>query len=464
MKIKFDRKNALNKFGLRILKLLNQDHLAFFVGGSVRNMILNHPYDNLDIATSAKPDEVESIFLRSGIKTRPVGKQFGTILAVSDAGKVEITTFRKEGRYEDKRHPSHVVFTENLELDAARRDLTVNALYFNPEKPALLDPTQGIKDLRAKIIRFVGDPKKRIDEDSLRMLRAVRIATQLRFKIEKNSFAAIKTRAKFIQYVSGERIKAEFDKILLSKNPDLGIDLLDKTGMLKFIIPEVESIKRFYHKSKKYHLEGSMYDHTLLALKYARGQDLPLLYALLFHDIGKPQKAKKVLKQEGWVISTKGHADVGAEIFLKFAKKLKFSRSETKMIHWLVEKHMIMTDFWNMRLSKQLAIARNIAFPLLMKHWHYDEMATKRAARIDDFHKKCLKSLRAGKKIIHQLRLTKNLAKNLVDGDKIMKVLKLSPGPKVGQILNQAREKIITGEIKNKTGLNTFLKKFVRRS
>src|SRR3989344_5147959 len=131
MDIRFDKKDKLNNFGLAIFKLLNQGHLAFFVGGSVRNMMLKLPYDNLDIATSATPDQVEKILTSHGIKNKPVGKQFGTILASSLAGKVEITTFRKEGRYADKRHPSHVVFTDNLKLDAARRDFTINAMYYN---------------------------------------------------------------------------------------------------------------------------------------------------------------------------------------------------------------------------------------------------------------------------------------------------------------------------------------------
>src|SRR3989344_3958136 len=269
--------NKLYKAGLNVLKhLVRNGHKAFFVGGIVRDEFLKRESNNLDIATDALPDEIEKILNESGIHNKPVGKKFGSILAIVDKFPVEITTFRSEGRYSDKRHPDQVRFIKEYLDDAKRRDFTINALYFDPVKKELFDPTSGVRDLKLKILRSVG------------------------------------------------------------------IEMLDKCGLLKFLIPEMEAIKTFFHKSKMYHLEGSIFIHTLLALSKTKQEPLELLYALLFHDIGKPQQAKKVLKKEGWVISTKGHADVSADIFLKFAEKLKFPTRSLRTIEWLIRNHMLM--------------------------------------------------------------------------------------------------------------------------
>src|SRR3989338_7011151 len=284
-KLKWKYKTDLEKAGLKVAKLLQhglalppprrrggvgaggpfpekRSHFqAFWVGGIVRNMLMKRESDNIDIATDATPEQIEKMLNQVKIKNTSVGKQFGSILAIIHGFKIEITTFRAEGRYSDKRHPDAVEFIRDYLQDAKRRDFTINALYFDPTTKELSDPTIGIKDLGLKLLRFVGDPRKRIDEDALRMLRGVRLATQLSFKLEKNTFAAIKTRAKYIQSISGERIKAELDKILLSENRVAGLELLDKTGLLRFLIPQMEELKKFSHKSKKYHLEGNMFNH-----------------------------------------------------------------------------------------------------------------------------------------------------------------------------------------------------------
>ncbi|MEO8065224.1 MAG: hypothetical protein ABI643_00005, partial [Candidatus Doudnabacteria bacterium] len=198
MKIDQKLNNKLEKAGLKVVKLLHAHSFqAFWVGGIVRNMLLKRESDNVDIATDATPEEIEKILSKEKILVKPIGKKFGSILAIVDEFPVEITTFRSEGRYSDNRHPDRVEFIKDYLDDAKRRDFTINAFYFDPVKKELYDPANGLKDLKGKILRFVGDPKKRIDEDALRMLRGVRLATQLGFKLEKNSFASIKTRAKY---------------------------------------------------------------------------------------------------------------------------------------------------------------------------------------------------------------------------------------------------------------------------
>ena len=255
----------MEKAGLKAIQMLNKaDFQAFWVGGIVRNILMKRESDNIDIATDATPEQVEEALNKAGIKNKPVGKKFGSILALVTTSlprhkvgasllegennlkaTIEITTFRAEKRYSDNRHPDQVEFIRDYLQDAKRRDFTINTFYFDPVQKFLYDPAKGMEDIKLKLLRFVGDPRKRIDEDALRMLRGVRLATQLGFKLEKNSFAAIKTRAKYLQAISVERIKAELDKILLSDNRVNGIKLLDEVGLLKFIIPELVLLKGF---------------------------------------------------------------------------------------------------------------------------------------------------------------------------------------------------------------------------
>ncbi len=229
MKLDLLYNNKLHKAGLKVAKLLQQNSFqAFWVGGVVRDILLKYKSDNIDIATDALPDEVEKILRKAKIRYGALGKHFGTIMAIVKKVPVEITTFRTEGRYSNKRHPDKIVFIKDFLQDAKRRDFTINALYFDPVTKEFFDPTNGIKDLGLKLIRFIGDPKKKIDEDALRMLRGVRLATQLNFKLEKNTFAAIKTRAKYIQGLSINQINKETEKISDE-------NLLKQTGLMKFI-------------------------------------------------------------------------------------------------------------------------------------------------------------------------------------------------------------------------------------
>ena len=480
-KLKWQYKTDLEKAGLKVAKLLQhglalppsprlgrvgaggpfpekRSHFqAFWVGGIVRNMLMKRESDNIDIATDATPEQIEKMLNQVKIKNTSVGKQFGSILAIIHGFKIEITTFRAEGRYSDKRHPDAVEFIRDYLQDAKRRDFTINALYFDPTTKELSDPTIGIKDLGLKLLRFVGDPKKRIDEDALRMLRGVRLATQLGFKLERNSFAAIKTRAKYIQGISGERVKAELDKILLSRNRADGIKLLDDIGLLKFIVPESQAIRVFSHKSKLYHLEGSIFDHTLLALGKITEPNLDLIYAILFHDIGKPQKQQKVLKAEGWVISTKGHAATGASIFLAFANKFKFSKTSRDNTAWLIQNHMLMFEFCDMRPFKQLQLAWHPMFLWLLRHFYYDEAATKRKNYLDDHHKKYLRSLKIGKSLLQKIADTKDLVRVLAKGDLIMKHSGLKPGRDLGSKIQEVKTQIVFGKIKTEANLKEYL-------
>jgi len=455
----FPKKSKLHQAGLKIVRLLhNKGYEAYFVGGTVRDMLISRVSDNIDIATNAVPDDVESILSKGNIKHKSVGRQFGTVLAIVSGFKIEITTFRSEGFYSDKRHPDKVEFIKDFRIDAGRRDFTVNAMYYDPVKNELSDPVGGLKDIKQKIIRFVGDPKKRIDEDYLRMLRAVRFSIQLGFKVEKNTFAAIKTRAKLIQDVSGERIKQEMDKILTSKGRADGLRLLEVTGLLKFIFPEIANLRGFSHKSVNYHLEGDMLDHTILALKNMYVPDKDLAYAVLFHDAGKPLVARPKKKAEGEVISTSGHDTVSARIFNKIAKKLAFSRESRQKIEWAIKNHSLRSPFMkDMKQAKKIRLVLHPYFPFMNELWKLDATANiKRAGTTTEPGEP--KAWKEGKRLLEIVKKSQPLISTIATGNFVLKNSGIKPGPGVGNIIEDLKIKIILGEIKNPGDAKFFLK------
>ncbi len=455
-KLNWQYKTDLEKAGLKVAKLLQtQKFQAFWVGGVVRNMLLKRESDNIDIATDATPEQIEKILDKAKIKNKPVGKQFGSILAIVDGFKIELTTFRAEGRYSDKRHPDQVEFIRDYLQDAKRRDFTINALYLDPVKKMLYDPTGGIKDLRLRLLRFVGDPKKRIDEDALRMLRGVRLATQLGFKLERNSFAAIKTRAKYIQGISGERIKAELDKILLARNRVAGLRLLDEIGLLSFIIPELGQLKGFTHESRKYHLEGDMFEHTLLSLSQVPANNLNLSYSVIFHDVGKPATAQKRLKAEGWVVSTHGHADVSADIFREFAKRLHFPSKDASLIEWGIRNHMTITHFYEMRDTTKVKYVLQPNFDFLVELGRLDDLGTKRSSDAARTHKQGWK---LAQRWLRQVQRVQPRLQKLAKGDLIMKYSNLKPGRELGRKIQNVKTQIVLGKIKSVNDLQIYLK------
>jgi tRNA nucleotidyltransferase/poly(A) polymerase len=448
----------LEQEGLKILKLLKQNGFeAFWVGGTVRDLLLKRKIDNLDIATSARPDDTEKILNRAKFSHKPIGKAYGTILAITKYGPIEITTFRREGKYISRRRPEEVTYIQDHREDSKRRDFTINAMYYDPITKQILDPQNGQKDLERKLLKFVGDPKKRIDEDALRMLRAVRFSIQLNFKLEKNSYAAVKTRAKYIQVISGERVKAELDKILSSENKVLGIRLLDELGILKFIMPEITELKKTHHKSKFYHLEGSAFEHTLLVLEHMPAGDPALAYAALFHDAGKALTATPKQKEEGVVNSFHNHENVSAELFKTFADRLKFSRKEADMILWITKMHMKRIAFIkDMGESKKIQLARHKYFPQLIKLWRADSVGNLRIIN----GKKVPGTPRAyeeGVKLLANIQTKKKLIEKFSKGELIIKHAQVSPGPKIAALKTLLEKNILEDKIKTLRDVKNFL-------
>lgn len=304
---------------------------AYIVGGSVRDMLLNKAPKDYDIATNATPEEIEKVF--SNYKKLKIGKEYGTIILVLEEGNVEITTFRKEGIYTDGRRPSWVLFSSNIKEDLSRRDFTINAMAYN-HRDGLIDPYGGEEDLRKGIIRTVGDPKDRFNEDYLRILRAVRFSTQLGFFLEESTYVAAKKYSQNISNISMERITHEFFKIILCDKPSRGIKLLENLNLLKIILPELIPTIEFDQENP--HHEKDVYQHTLCVLDNT-SSILQLRLAALFHDIGKPYTIS--IDEEG-VGHFYGHDRLGAEMSREILTRFKCSNELIQKVYILVKEHM----------------------------------------------------------------------------------------------------------------------------
>ncbi|NLV77257.1 MAG: CCA tRNA nucleotidyltransferase, partial [Tissierellia bacterium] len=304
---------------------------AYIVGGSVRDMLLNKAPKDYDIATNATPEEIEKVF--SNYKKLKIGKEYGTIILVLEEGNVEITTFRKEGIYTDGRRPSWVLFSSDIKEDLSRRDFTINAMAYN-HRDGLIDPYGGEEDLRKGIIRTVGDPKDRFNEDYLRILRAVRFSTQLGFFLEESTYVAAKKYSQNISNISMERITHEFFKIILCDKPSRGIKLLENLNLLKIILPELIPTIEFDQENP--HHEKDVYQHTLCVLDNT-SSILQLRLAALFHDIGKPYTIS--IDEEG-VGHFYGHDRLGAEMSREILTRFKCSNELIQKVYILVKEHM----------------------------------------------------------------------------------------------------------------------------
>jgi poly(A) polymerase len=318
-------------------------HEALFAGGCVRDRLLGKEAHDIDIATSARPEEIQKLFPR----TVAVGAQFGVIVVLEDGGEFQVATFRSDGAYRDGRHPESVAFT-NAEGDARRRDFTVNGLFFDPLTRQILDFVGGEADLRAGILRSIGDPHARFAEDKLRLIRCVRFAASLGFEIEAETWRALLERAPEITAVSAERIRDELVKIFTHPSRVRGFDLLDQSGLLAILLPEVEALKGC-EQPPDFHPEGDVFVHTRLMLSLLPEQvSTPLVFSVLFHDIGKPPT---FLIDETGRIRFNGHESISASMTEKIFARLRFSNAETEATVVGVKNHMAFKDVQNMRIA-----------------------------------------------------------------------------------------------------------------
>ena len=327
-----------------VQRLREAGHQAFFAGGCVRDALMGKTPHDFDIATSARPEEVQGLFPR----TIPVGAQFGVVLVVEEGRDYQVATFRSDGTYLDGRRPRSVSFT-SPEGDAKRRDFTINGLFYDPVEEKVLDFVGGREDLESRTLRAIGNPAERFAEDKLRLLRAVRLATVLDFTIEVGTWNALCAGAAIIHDVSAERIRDELVKIFAAPQRLRGFDLLDASGLMEEILPEILPLKGC-EQPPDFHPEGDVFIHTRLMLALLpAAASVPLVLATLFHDLGKPPTMER---DHTGRIRFNGHESVSAQMTEKIMRRLRFSNEEIEATIAMVQNHMVFKDVQNMRVSR----------------------------------------------------------------------------------------------------------------
>ncbi len=325
---------------------------AFFVGGCVRDLVMGREPSDYDVATNAPPPEVLRLF-PDGLT---VGMQFGVVVVPRPEGNVEIATFRSDGRYLDGRHPTEVVYAERPEEDVRRRDFTINGLLYDPIQEKVLDYVGGQADLRARRVRTIGDPRLRFSEDRLRMLRAVRFAARFEFVLEAQTAAAIRELSSGISDVSPERVRGEIVRILTEGQAQRGFELLDETGLLKEVLPEVKAMQGV-EQPPEFHPEGDVWTHTLMMLEGLKRPTPTLALGVLLHDVGKPPTF--TVRER---IRFDQHVEVGAKMAEEICRRLRLSSRETEQVVELVRHHLRFKDFPKMRRATQLRFIRMDGF------------------------------------------------------------------------------------------------------
>ncbi len=406
-------------------------HVAYFAGGCVRDLVRGQPPKDIDIATDARPEAVQKIFPR----TYAVGAHFGVIVVLENDLQFEVATFRADGAYLDGRHPAEVHFS-SPEEDARRRDFTINGMFYDPPNDKLIDYVGGRDDLAARVVRAIGDPAQRFAEDRLRLLRAIRFATVLDFEIETATWEAIGQAADTIGQISAERIREELVRIFLSPLRTRGWDLLDASGLMKQILPELEEMKGC-EQPPQYHPEGDVFRHTRLMLGLLPNEvSLPLVFSVLLHDIGKPPTAS--VDPEGR-IRFNGHDRIGAEMTEALMERLRFSRAEIEATVEAVRQHMVFKDVPNMRVAK---LKRFIARPTFV-----DELELH---RVD-----CASSHGMLENYDFLRRKQEEFAHEpiipppLVTGNDLI-ALGMKPGPRFGEILEAVETRQLEGELRDR--------------
>jgi tRNA nucleotidyltransferase/poly(A) polymerase len=345
--------------------LRQSGHQAYLVGGCVRDLVLGREPADYDVSTDARPERVQKLFPRS----LTVGAKFGVILVVEEgiaehAAQVEVATFRSDIGYSDGRHPDRVVYSDSPQEDVRRRDFTINGLVMDPATREVLDFVEGRADLRAGIVRAIGDPRLRFAEDKLRMMRAVRFAARFAFQIEPETLAAARNLATQITQVSTERIREELTKLLTEGAARRGFELLDEAGMLAVVLPDIARMKGV-EQPPQFHPEGDVWIHTRMMLEMLQPNCSPTLaWGVLLHDVGKPPTFSPAAGP-GTRIRFDGHVEVGARMAETICRSFRFSNEDTEQIETVVANHLRFKDVHQMR---QATLKRFVRLPKFEEH------------------------------------------------------------------------------------------------
>ncbi len=424
---------------------------AYIVGGCVRDFLMQKEPNDWDVTTNAKPEEIQKVFSNSFYENNFLTVTARTGSKKPELAEIEITTYRLEAKYSDKRHPDEVKYAKKLEDDLSRRDFTINAMALRPgsgQARELIDLFRGQKDLKNKIIRTVGNPEERFNEDALRMLRAVRFAATLGFNIEEKTANAIRENSIWLEAISKERTRDEFVKIIMADNASQGIELLRELGLLKYIIPEL--LENYGVAQNKHHIYDC-YQHAVKSLEYTakKGFNMQVRLASLLHDIAKP----KVKAGKGEDATFYNHEIVGAKMAFQILNRLKFSKKDIEKITKLVRFHLFYYNVDEVGEASVRRLVRNMG-PENME----ELLQVRQADRIGSGVPKAEPyKLRHLKYMIEKVSKDPISAKMLkVNGNDLMKMLEIKPGPRVGQILD-----ILLGHVLDDPKKNTkeFLSK-----
>lgn len=426
-----------------IRRLVGAGHVAYMAGGCVRDLLLGREPKDYDVATSALPDQVEALFARSV----GVGKAFGVIRVLDDESNelaVEVATFRHDGPYLDGRHPSSVSFTDAAQ-DAARRDFTINALFLDPESETVHDHVGGLRDLDARLIRAVGDPRQRFAEDKLRLLRAARFAAALDFEIDPPTLAAVTEMASQVTVCSAERIRDELEKLITHKGASRGLQIMLDTGLMQAVLPELAAMVGV-QQPPQFHPEGDVWVHTLLAMdKISYPCTVTLALGVLLHDVGKPPTFDNSTDR----IRFNGHDKVGTEMTGAILQRLKFPTEVIERVQSLVADHL---KFMNADKMKTSTLKRWLRKP------HFDEDLE--LHRID-----CLAGpgtletweyVRA-RKAAFDAEPQSLRPKLPIDGH-ALKAMGIPPGPKFKELLSALEDEMLEGRVTNREQAEAFVR------
>ena len=423
--------------------LQRNGYQALLVGGCVRDLLLGREPADYDVTTDATPERVMELFPES----IPVGAQFGVVLVPQDGLKVEVATFRSDVGYSDGRHPDSVVYSKTPQEDVQRRDFTINGLLMRHDSGEILDFVEGQADLKAGVIRAIGEPDRRFAEDKLRMMRAVRFAARFEFDIEHKTLAAIRRHAGAVTDVSAERVRDELTKLLTEGAARTGFELLEKSWLLSIVLPEIAAMKGV-PQPPQYHPEGDVWIHTLLMIEGLEAGTSPTLaWGVLLHDVGKPPTYKPA-SQTGDRIRFDHHVDVGVRMAEAICRRYKFSNEETEQIVTLVANHM---RFGVVEQMKKSTLKRFVRLPHFEEHMELH--------RLD-----CMSSHRNLESYGFVQRFLKETPEEEVRPQRVLTGTDLSemgyiPGPIFSEILGAVEDAQLEGQIGTKVEAEEFVRK-----
>ncbi len=411
-----------------VRRLRDAGHTAYFAGGCVRDMVMGTIPKDYDVATSATPGEVAKLF----DKTISTGAQYGVMIVVLDGQSVEVATFRSDEEYADGRHPVRVEYSGERE-DALRRDFTINGMFYDPIGERIIDYVGGREDIGKGVIRTIGDPFQRFNEDKLRLIRAVRFSARYGYGIEKETWQALVALASGIVQVSPERVREELVRILTEGAPRRGIEVLKETALLPHILPEVAALAGV-EQPAEFHPEGDVFTHTLLMLENMQSPSPELAMAVLLHDVGKPPTLSRADR-----IRFNGHASLGAEMAEAICRRLRFSNKQTARIADLVREHLRFMHIQEMRDNKRKRFFRKENFAEHLELHRLDCAASHGNLENWEF---CLRKLEEyGTEEIHP--------PPLLGGDDLI-AMGYKPGPQFREILTAVEDAQLDGTIRTK--------------